>query len=74
MKANQFLKELRALGVEVSHKTNHLLLKRGNKWTTVKRHPSQEISEISQGEDSKATRSEIKMSHPRGTGNRAGTL
>ncbi len=45
MKANQFLKELRALGVEVSHKTNHLLLKRGNKWTTVKRHPSQEISE-----------------------------
>lgn len=45
MKANQFLKELRALGVEVSHKTNHLLLKRGSKWTTVKRHPSQEISE-----------------------------
>ena len=46
MKERQFLKELRALGVTVSHKTRHWHLKRGSKWTTVKRHPSQEVSEV----------------------------
>lgn len=48
MKIQQFKKFLEAKGILVSDKTKHwkLLNPKNGRWTTLPRHPSQEISNI----------------------------
>lgn len=46
MKLKTFLDELKKEGVVVLNGTNHYKLILGDKWTTCKRHPSKELSNV----------------------------
>lgn len=47
MKSQAFIDELKSKGVIVKNGKNHYKLYYGDKWTTCRRHPSQEISNAS---------------------------
>jgi len=47
MKIKSFLDELKTEGVIVRQGKRHYILSYGDKWTTCKRHPSQELSNVS---------------------------